>query len=153
MSSICLSDYLSDCLSNCLSIFLTSCWHSELLFWHLSWKVVLSFCLSVCQSVFRHVFLTFWHPVDILNNFGFDKKAEKLKQKNCTSSPAMDIRTYRAAGQPIRSHCTSLLFPITNNCRHISRHITKQKHASPSLHAAAGGREIMLTTLPGGWDG
>ena len=61
----------------------------------------------------------------------------------------MDIRTYRAAGQPIRSHCTSLLFPITNNCRHISRLITKQKHASPSLHAAAGGREIVWTTLPG----
>ena len=39
----------------------------------------LSVFLSVRLSVCRPVFLSFWHPVDTLNNFCFDMKAEKLK--------------------------------------------------------------------------
>ena len=125
---------LSVCQSVCLSVRLSvslSFYLSDILLLLTFWTTFVltpklksgSVFLSVCQSVFRHIFLTFWHPVDILNNFGFDKKAEKLKQKNCTSSPALDIRTYRAAGQPknestqnLTQHPTPITRELENSC-------------------------------------
>ena len=88
--SFCLSIYLSACLS----IFLTSCWHSEqLCFDNLAEKsfCLLSVFLSVCLSVFWHVVLSFWHPVNILNKFCFDEKAEKLIFFCTSSPPSMDL--------------------------------------------------------------
>ena len=81
-----LSAILSYCLSVCPALCISSCrsawrfdilltlWKTSVLITKLkSRSVFLSVCLSVylsvCMYVCRFVFLSFWHLVDILNNF------------------------------------------------------------------------------------
>ena len=71
--SFCLSVTLSVCLALCISSCLSD-WRFDILltFWKTFVLISKLKSLSVCPSICRSVFLSFWHPVDILNNFCFD---------------------------------------------------------------------------------
>ena len=82
--SFCLTVRLSVGMAFYLSDILLTFWTTSVLITKLkTWKshyVCNSVCLPGALSIFLHVCLsdlTFWHPVNILNNFCFDNYAEK----------------------------------------------------------------------------
>ena len=73
--SVCLVHCISSCLSLWLFDILLTFWTNFVLITKLK-------NLSVCLSVFQPVFLSLWHPVDILNKFCFEKSYDNRARLN-----------------------------------------------------------------------